>query len=122
MNIGSFLKSIIPSKAAKSVIAFALTEEQKAVAALKQTAIGAAVAADIKALKSDTMSGQQKFEEVVKNTLPLIVSMIAEGGVQKTVKDVEDIGRALVQSVFNDVASTKAGSIATTILKLLGIK
>lgn len=104
------------------VMAFVLTESQKAVAALKQTPIGAAVASNIAAIESEALSGQQKFEAVVANTLPLIVSYVAQGGVKAVVDDVEDIGRALVQQVYNDTRSTKAGQIAQAILALFGKK
>ena len=100
---------------------FAMTEAGRAVIALQKTDIGAAVAADIKAVSSTTMTGGQKFEAVLANTLPLIVKYATGGGISAVVDDVEDIGRALVQMVFNDVKSTKAGSIGRQILKLLGL-
>lgn len=118
----SIFTKIFGSKAAKSVEALTLTEAQKAVAALKTTTIGAAVAADIKTIGSKDLSGEEKFAQVLANTTPAIAAFVSGGGVKAAAKDVEDIARALVQSIFNDVASTKAGSIATTILKLLGIK
>lgn len=119
--MGIFTK-IFGSKAAKSVEAFALTETQKAVAALKQTAIGATVAADIKALTDHNLTGTQKFETVVATTAPLIVGLLGDGGVKKAVADVEDLARALVQEIYNDALSTKAGSVANSILKLLHLK
>ena len=99
-----------------------LTDAQKAVAALKQTSIGGAVAADIEALSSSTMSGAEKFEAVVKNTLPLIVGFLGDNGLKKGVDEVGDISRELVQSVFNTVASKKAETVGSLILKLLGLK
>lgn len=122
MSIWNKIKSAIGIKTIAAVEAFALTEAQKAVAALKNTLIGSTVAKDIKALSSSTMSGQQKFEAVLTNTLPLITELLSDGGVKRTTKEVEDIGRALVQSVFNDVASSKAAGVASAILKLLGLK
>ena len=122
MNIGSFFKNIFSSSAAKSVEAFALTEAQKAVAALKQTTIGATVAADVKAISDKALSGTEKFEAVVANTMPLIANFLTSGGRKTAIAEVEDVARALVQDVFNDTLSTKAASIASVILKLLGIK
>lgn len=121
MNIGSFFKKLFGSDAGKSVEAFALTEVQKAVTALSKTAIGATVAADIKALTSSTLTGAQKFEEVVGNTMPLIADVLSNGGTKTYVTEVEDVARALVQQIFNDTVSTKAVSIARSILKLLGL-
>lgn len=122
MSIWKKIKALVGVGTIAAVEAFALTEAQKAVAALKNTLIGSTVAKDIKALSSSTMSGQQKFEAVLTNTLPLITELLSDGGVKKTTKEVEDIGRALVQSVFNDVASSKAAGVASAILKLLGLK
>lgn len=121
MSIGSFFKKLFGSDAGKSVEAFALTEVQKAIAALSKTTIGISVAADIKSLTSSTLTGAQKFEQVVANSTPLIASFLVTGGVATAVQDVEDVARGLVQSIFNDTISTKAGSIAASILKLLGL-
>ena len=123
MSIGSFFKKLFGSKAGQSVKAFAMTEVQKAVAALKTTSIGAIVAADIASLKDARLTSAQKFETVVANTLPKIVELATTpGAVKVELSDVESVARELVQSVFNDTASTKAGSIATLILTLLGFK
>lgn len=123
MSIGSFLAKIFGSKAGQSIKAFALTEAQKAVAALKTTPIGAIVAADIAALQNARLTGAQKFELVVTNTMPKVVALVSTpGAIAIEVADVESVTRELVQSVFNDAASSKAGSIARLILALLGIK
>lgn len=121
MSIGSFFKKLFNSDAGKSVEAFALTEAQKAVAALSQTTIGATVAADIAALTSSTLTGAQKFEQVVASTSPLIAQFLTTGGVATAVTEVEDLARALVQQVFNDTLSSKAGAVAQAVLKLLGL-
>lgn len=123
MSIGSFFSKIFGSKAGQSVAAFALTEAQKAVAALKTTPIGAIVASDIAALKNARLTGAQKFELVVTNTMPKVVALVSTpGAVAIEIADVESVTRELVQSIFNDAASSKAATIAQLILTLLGIK
>lgn len=122
MNIGSFFKKLFGSTPVKSVEAFALTETQKVVAALSTSTIGKTVAANIAELMGSADSGAVKFEKVVANTLPLLAQLLTQGGRVTAIKEVEDIGRALVQQVFNDTMSTKAGTIASQILALLGIK
>jgi hypothetical protein len=122
MNIGKILKSIFGSSAAQAVATFAVTEVQKAVAGLKTTAIGAAVAADIDALVDSRLSGSEKFERVVANTLPLIVTFVTTPGNAPTaIEEVESVARELVQSIYNDTRSTRAAGIATIILRILGI-
>lgn len=116
------IAKVFHSDSGNAVGEVALSEVQHAVAALKQTDIGKTVAADIKSLKDSTLSGTAKFEQVLGNTLPLIISYASGGGVSAVLTDVESIGRELVQSTFNDVASTKAGSIATAILAMFGKK
>lgn len=100
--------------------AFALTEMQKAINALKKTEVGAAVAADIRALTSSALTGPQKFEQVVANTLPLVAALATKGGTDVAVNEAEDLARALVQDVFNEIASTRAFSIASLVLRALG--
>jgi hypothetical protein len=122
MSIGKFIKSIFGGSAGQAIKAIALSEADKAVAALKTTAIGGTVAANIKALTNAQMSGSEKFEKVAQATMPLVLTFLVDGGTKAALKDVEDIARGLVQSTFNDVASTKAGGIAALILRLLGVK
>lgn len=97
---------------------FAVSEVQKAVGVLKTTSIGATVVADIAAAKDTQLSGAQKFEQVFANTVPLVLKYVTGGGVEAVEADVADIARELVQSTYNDVLATKAGSIATAILDL----
>jgi len=122
MSIFQKIKSIFAGKAGQVVLDIILTPTQKAVAALKQTAVGVAILADIKAVSSKDLNGQQKFEEVVANTLPLVLEIVKGDGIKATIADVEDIGRALVQEIYNDQMSKKALSVAKSILKILGIK
>jgi len=104
--------------AAATALALVPSETAKAVQALRQSEIGAAVASDIEAIASKDMSGAEKFEAVLANTLPLVVKFIAKGGIEPALKEVEDIGRALVQTVFNDFKSSNAGKIAKLVLSL----
>ena len=104
--------------AADSALNIVPSETAKAVLALKQTEIGAAVASDIEAISSKDMTGAQKFEAVLANTLPLVLSFLSGKGLAVALDEIEDIGRALVQSVFNDFKSTTAGTIAKIILNL----
>lgn len=120
MSILKKIGAIFSKKNVATIIE--LTDAQKAVAALKQTEIGAIVAKDIKALSSSTMTGAEKFETVVTTTLPLVVGLLAEGGLKKAETEVADIARELVQSIFNQVASKKAETVGSLILKVLGIK
>ena len=119
MSIFKKIAGIFSKKNITAVIE--LTDAQKAIAALKNTEVGA-VAADIKALTSSTMSGAEKFEAVVVNTLPLLVDALKAGGITKGLKEVEDIGRAFVQDVFNSTISKKAETIGSLLLKVLGLK
>ena len=113
--------TILSSAALAAIQSFALTEGEKAVAALKQTDIGKAVAADIATAASTTLTGPQKFEQVLANTLPQIQALFTKQGQAAALADLEDVGRSLVQTVYNDVKSTTAATWATSILKLLGI-
>ncbi|MEV5033696.1 hypothetical protein MRBLMC3_002933 [Sphingobium sp. LMC3-1-1.1] len=116
-------KSKLNELKAAAAVAMAIvpTETAKAVLALKQTKIGAAVASDIDAMSSKAMTGTEKFEAVLANTLPLVIEFLTDGGFSAAIDEVEDIGRALVQSVFNDFKSTTAGKLAKTILRLVGL-
>ena len=120
--LGINLGKIFGGKAGKSVAAFALSEADKVVAALKATDIGKAVADDIKTFSTHNLSGAEKFAAVLGNTIPLVLRYAASGGIAAVAKDAEDIARALVQQVFNDTKSTTAGAFASQLLKLLGIK
>ena len=121
MSLKIFGLTILSSAELASIKSFALTEGEKAVAALKQTDIGKTVAADIATVASTTLTGPQKFEQVLTNTLPLIQALFTKQGQTVELADLEDVGRSLVQTVYNDVKSTTAGTWATSILKLLGI-
>jgi len=122
MSLLKKIKSFFSSKSGQAVLDIVLTPTQKAVAALKKTPVGVAILADIKAVSSKDLNGQQKFEAVVANTLPLILEVVQGDGVKAALSDVEDIGRALVQEIYNDEMSQKAVSIAKSILRILGIK
>lgn len=104
--------------AADTALNIVPSETAKAVLALKQTEIGGMVASNIEAIGSEKMTGAEKFEAVLSNTLPLVASFLTGKGLEVAIDEIEDIGRALVQSVFNDFKSSTAGKIAGLILKL----
>lgn len=104
--------------AADTALNIVPSETAKAVLALKQTEIGGMVASNIEAIGSETLTGAEKFEKVLENTLPLVASFLTGKGLEVAIDEIEDIGRALVQSVFNDFKSSTAGKIASLILKL----
>ena len=118
-NIIASVSGLFAGISGKSIKDFVVSETQQAVAVLKKTEVGQLVAEEIKIVNSSTLSGPQKFEQVLSKAMPLIKDLVAAGGAKVVLKDVEDIGRALVQEVFNDVMSTKAGTIAKLILSLL---
>lgn len=104
--------------AGHEIVELAGTEVDKAIAAAKATDIGAAVTADIHAMEATDKTGAEKFEAVLANTLPLVLKYVTGGGLSAVIGDVEDFGRQLVQSVFNDVKSTTAAKIAEDILSI----
>lgn len=104
--------------AAATAMALVPSDVAKAVQALRQSEIGSAIASDIEAIASKDLSGAEKFEAVLSNTLPLVAKFVAQGGIEPALKEVEDIGRALVQSIFNDFKSSTAGKIAKLVLSL----
>lgn len=121
MALKIFGLTILSSSELAAIKSFALTEGEKAVAALKQTDIGKTVAADIATAASTDLTGVEKFEQVLTNTLPLIQTLLTSQGLKAELADLEDLGRSLVQTVYNDIKSTTVGTWATSILKLLGI-
>ena len=123
MSVASFVRKILGSSAAQSVETFALSETAKAVQALiALPTIGPVVAADIASVTDSRLSNAQKFEQVVANTAPLILTVLTKAGRAATLSDVDSLTRATVQQVFNDAASTKAGTVAAMLLGILGIK
>ena len=81
----------------------AITEGQKAVAALKLTSVGATITDTIKILHSQTLTGLQKFEQVVATVMPTVLNFLTGNGFHDLVDNVEGIAREAVQSLFNDV-------------------
>jgi len=118
MGVKKFIRSILGTSAETGFV----SEADKAVAALKTTSIGAAVAADVKALSRSDLSGIEKFEQVVKNTAPLIVELLTNDGRKAALSDVTDVARALVQSTFNDIASKRAVNVGRAILAILSVR
>ena len=101
-----------------TVVASATASIDQTIATLKTTEIGKAAANAISAAEEPGLTGAQKFEKAVASTLPTIVDYASKGGVSAAIKDVEDIGRQIVQSVFNELKSTTAPSVATSLLSI----
>jgi len=118
-NVIATVSGIFSGISGKSIKDFVITETQQAVVVLKKTEIGRLVADEINIANTSGLTNAQKFEQVLTRALPLIRDLVATGGTKVVLKDVEDIGRALVQEVYNDVMSTKAGTVAKLILALL---
>ncbi|WP_022684571.1 hypothetical protein [Sphingobium bisphenolivorans] len=104
--------------AAETALNIVPSETAKAVLALKQTEVGSAIASSIEAVSSKEMTGAQKFEAVLEYAVPLVSDFLTGKGLEVAVDQLEDIGRALVQSIYNDFRSSTAGVIAGLILKL----
>lgn len=136
MSIQSFFENIfgdtdLPSAAAvaaapdtaiAAVKGFGESEATKVITALRQTDIGAAVAADISTVEGNSeMNPTEKFDQVVANTLPLVQKFVSEGGVPAAETDLLSITKGLVQMVYLDTASTSFGQLAAPMLKLLGV-
>ena len=92
-----------------------ISEGQKLVATLKTTSIGAAVTDDIQALTDKDMTGAQKFEQVVANTAPLVLSYATGGGLPALAVDAGGVARELVQSLFNDLKAAAPKVAATAV-------
>ena len=106
-------------EAGHEVETFAISEVQKAVAAAKQTDLGAAVTAAINDATTTVLPVAQRLEKVVADIAPQVVRYVSGGGVTAVIADVESFARELVQSVFNDAKSTKAVTVAQAILSML---
>lgn len=105
----------------KALEAEASSVVHQAVAILQQTDIGAAVTAEVKTLQSSSLTGPQKFDQALAIAVPLIIKYAAGGGVALLEKDGLDIGRQLVQTIYNREVSTTAGAAASAILKASGV-
>lgn len=122
IKLPTFIAKLFRSSAAQEVIEVAVTATQKAIALLMTLPIAQVVRDDVQTINSGSLSGQQKFDVVLGKTLPALVDLLEGQGLDVLVKDVEDIGRGFVQAVYNETASTRAGSIASRILALFGIR
>lgn len=119
-KLEALLSKVIGTKAAGSVETFVLTESAKAIAVLKTTHIGAAVAQAISDVEDATLSPVEKLEKVIADTSPLFVTYLLNKG-QRDIDaaSVYSTVKALAQEVFLDVKSTSAGAIAAAVLKAL---
>lgn len=89
------------------------------VVALKKTKLGDAVVDSINAVASKDLTGSQKFEAVVSEIGPRVVEYVQAGGTKAAAADVEDLTRALVQSVYVEVKSVGFEKIVGALIKLL---
>ena len=122
MKLPKFIKKLFGSSAVQEIVDVVITEAHEAVALLMTLPIAKAVRDDILTIANDSLSGQQKFDVVLDRTLPALISLLKDKGLAVAVGEVEDIARAFVQAVYNETASTRAGSIARKILALFGIR
>lgn len=118
IKLPTFIAKLFRSSAAQEVIEVAVTATQKAVALLMTLPIAQVVRDDIQIINTGSLSGQQKFDVVLGKTLPALVDLLEGQGLDVAAKDIEDIGRGFVQAVYNEFASTRAGTIAKLILQL----
>lgn len=98
--------------------AFALTEADKFVATLKGTPVGAAAVTSINAVENKSLSGLQKFEQVVEAVFPLVINYASSGGVTLAIDTAKDLARQFVQSTFNDLKNSKVVSDLVSALHL----
>ncbi|EZP57269.1 hypothetical protein [Sphingomonas sp. RIT328] len=114
----AFIAKLFRSSPAQEVADIVITEAQQVIALLMALPIAAVVRDDIRTIANDSLSGQQKFDVVLGRTLPVLLDLLTAKGLNVAAKDIEDIGRGFVQAVYNEFASTRAGTIAKLILKL----
>lgn len=122
VKLPAFIAKLFRTTAAKEAVEVVITATQQAIALLMSLPIAQVIRDDIQTMNTGSMSGQQKFDVVLGKTLPVLVNLLKDHGLEVLVKDVEDIGRGLVQAIYNETASTRAGGIAIRILALFGIR
>ena len=122
MKLPKLIAKLIGSKAAQEVVAVVVADTTKVVALLMTMPIAHVVRDDIRTIANGSYSGQQKFDIVLGNTLPVLIDLLTGKGFNVAPGDIEDIARAFVQAIYNDTMSTRAGSIARQILALFGIR
>jgi len=110
---------IVSATTATALKAFGSSTAAQAVALLKQTDIGTAVANDVSAVESTGQTGAEKFAAVLANTVPLVLKYITGGGIAALESDVVGIASSLVQTVYTDVADTGFGKIGAELVDLL---
>jgi hypothetical protein len=110
----------ITTAAVVSVAASALTQAVAAVARAGNP-IGDAALAAVKAAESTTLNGAEKKAKVVAALKPIIVAEVAKGGLTAIVADVEQFAGMVVEEVVAEVKQTSLLTIASVILKLLGL-
>jgi len=109
------------ANAGHDVVEFATNEFDHAVAAAKQTIIGKTALSAIQVAEQPGLSGAQKMVEAIGVVAPVVLEYVAKGGFSGVITDVEEFARSVIESTLADVKATKAASIASIILKLLGL-
>lgn len=100
--------------AGHSVVTFVLTETQKAVALLKtDSGLVGVITNALTDLEDSTKTGAERFEEVLQLAVPEVIKVATAGASAFAVVETEvfDLGRELVQSIYNDVKGTPASSV-----------
>lgn len=95
-----------------------ISEGQKAVAAIASSTVGKVIADEIHIVASADMTGAEKRAAVVAKAKPLIAELIAGDG-KAMINEVGDVAEAVVQEIYNRVASITVGAVAKAILKAL---
>lgn len=101
-------KTVWLPKAETFLEGVAITAEQKAVALLKETTVGTAVANLISAASSASTAGTTKFAAVVAAGKALYDAFVDNGGLKGLLTSGVSVLRQLVQSLFDDFAAASA--------------
>ncbi len=76
------------------------------VLALKASPVGAFIASEMATLKDSTLTGAEKFEQVVAKAIPAAITLFAAGGVTATAEQLEDTVHGAAQLIYNQTLST----------------
>jgi hypothetical protein len=90
----------------------AVTAGQHAVALIKASPVGSQITNMIHTVESQSMTGAEKAASVLVQAVPLIASFVADHGAS-LIASVEDTGREVIQSLFNDTLGAVKGAATT---------
>lgn len=96
------------TKAVTFLKGVAITETQKAVALLKQTSVGTAVANLVSSFQYSTLAGADKLTHVLAAADGVYTAFVAAGGLSGLLTVGVSVLRQLIQSVFDDFAAALA--------------